>query len=201
MKFYRFTIVFLSATLGLNAAAEITVDIGDYQLLPDTPNQIIEINVSTDTGDTIAVMNFLAEIRGAVGSPLLSGVDFDSETGLLFFGNSDGYSPSFSNGIIEQGSITIAPQGPEILAQGKIRVFFDTTGILSEGVWQLSLTGIAGNPQNNTTFGDMNASTVEAKFNNGSLIVIPEPNTAFVVILCALACYRRCYRISTHGLG
>ncbi|MEM1108092.1 MAG: hypothetical protein AAGH99_05305 [Planctomycetota bacterium] len=188
---HRLVALFLLAVFSCQVSAGITVDVGDYLLLPDTADQVVEITVSTDTSDTIALMNFLAEVSGPPNNPLISEIDFDSESGLLFFGNSDGYVSSFSNGSIEQGSITVATLGSEVLAQGNIRVLIDTTGILSGGVWSFSLTDIAGNPQNDSSFADQNAAPVAAIFSNGSLTVIPEPSSALLVALVTFVCCRR----------
>lgn len=173
------------------AMAAITVDVGNHFLDPGISGQSIEINVSTDTSDTIAGMNFLAEVVGPLSNPLISDVHFDSP-GLLFFGNSDGYNQSFGDGTIEQGSITVAIPDSEIPAAGVIRVFFDTTSIAGIGNWSLRLTNVLDNSANSSSFIDSDGSIIDAIFTDGTIFVVPEPSSMVLMFMSALGaiCWR-----------
>ncbi|MBI2928794.1 MAG: hypothetical protein HYY24_24285 [Verrucomicrobia bacterium] len=166
--------------------AVIVVNVGDYDLLPDTLGQVITINVSGVSG--LAGLDFFIQVGdgfpdggGTVDGPNVTNVDI--QTGTLFDGNTPGQSallggPQARARFITTGTGTVSGSG--LLATATL----DTTGFTALQTWDLKLTGtINGDTTFNNDLGDPLAATIV----NGSITVVPEPAAGVVVASLLLA--------------
>lgn len=145
--------------------------LGNYDLLPDTPGQEIQIFVRGN--DPVQGMNFNIQIAdggpaagGSVAGPVISAVDILTNT--IFKDNNTGLGSASS--VLEPqvaffstttGSGTVAASG--LLAT----VTLDTTGFFAGQSFDLVISQTVNNP---TNFGPITPTAVD-----GTLTIIPEP--------------------------
>lgn len=166
---------------GSTAVAELFIDVGHYDLLPDTPDQQILILVTG--GDLVQGLDFNVII--ADGGPELGGVvegpavtNTDIVTGTIFQNN--------NTGVIDLG-ITLRQFDARstttaagfVAAEGLLATLtIDTTGVFS-GVFPLILSSTPNGP---TDFAGL-----PARINDGLIRVVPEPGTSLLGSALALA--------------
>lgn len=151
-------VVVCAALMGFSYSAGATpiIVVGEHQLLPDTPNQSIEIMVSG--GDSVQGLNFRIQVAdggthpmagGSIDGPMISNIDLLS--GTIFDGNNTGQNDLLSLPQVWVQSTTSA--NDTVLADGLLAtVMIDTTGYM-EGEFDLrvgdtldSATDFAGVP-------------------------------------------------------
>ena len=176
-----------------SADADLMVTIGNPTLLPNTPNQMIQIQSSG--GEQVQGLNFNLQIDPVAGltTPTITGVDIVSP-GTVFGLNNTGQNttgvgeldPVDSPGTQFAFATTTAGNG-SVLSDGVLAfVTFDTTGT-NEGTFTLRLDSTLNGP---TDF----APTPVDQFIGGILSVtaVPEPNTLAVgSVLATLSVMRR----------
>lgn len=176
-KCKRFICALVAAVgLAVPVQAALIIDVGTLELLPDTRNQLIHINVSG--GDSVEGLNFFAQV--ADGGPALGGIDVGPKitavnliTGTIFEPNNLGQFPvqSFPQAI---AALTISDTpDPVIHGTGRLATLtIDTTG-LDSGTWGLFLT--------DTVLGDTDFAGVPVSVFNGSLTVVPIPEPGLIL--------------------
>lgn len=153
------------------ATAEILIDVGVIDLLPDTPGQAVLIHVTTDAADRVGGVNFNAEIAG--GGPELGGADAPDITGVdllagtIFEGNHRGQSDLGS--LDQLATLTVVTDTGTVAADGLLAtLIIDTTGFDVVGAsWTLSLSATHNGP---TDF-----APTAAAIRDGAIRIIPEP--------------------------
>jgi hypothetical protein len=197
-KVIGFLVVML-LTAGPAMAAEIVV--GNYDLLPNTPGQEIEIYVTAaPTDPLIGAANFNVQIAdggpeagGAIDGPTITAVSL-VRPGTIF-GDiiNDGHSGSGSvvpQVYVEQ-TATGSGQGP-IAADGQLAVVtIDTTGFTS-GVFDFML-GDTLNGDTDLRDDTPGVNPIPLTITNGTITIIPEPSTIVMLLglLAAAAVYMR----------
>ena len=187
-----FAMLFLS--VAATASAQISVTAGAHALLPNTPNQPVDILVSAGVdAPTVLGVDLFVELGDGIGpiaEPVFHGVP----------GSTDGFdtlSGIFANGFLVggEGPVQIAPQittgfvfpaGPGTAAVAPdgllATLLIDTTGFLEPGiVFDLRLNNFqsAGFPSPSTTLVDafgVNLPSSSVTIHNGA-IVIADPAT------------------------
>lgn len=172
------------------AQAETVVVVGAHLLLPNTPGQTIQIQVTG--GDPVQGVNFIAVVGdgGAGGTTPLPGTDVgpgitaDILTGTIFAlsntGSSNGNPGQVDFGpmIAVYSTTTNTAVSPTVNASGLLAtIVIDTTGF-NGGSWGLNLTG--------TPAGDTDFAGLPINITNGSISIVPEP-TSLVLGLFAAA--------------
>ncbi len=151
-------------------AASPSINVGNHNLLPDTPGQSIQVFVSS--GTPVSALNFNAQIgdggsaAGKVDSgPKITGVDLENAT--IFAGHNSGQTLVDSYPQLALWNIMTEADGVTVPANGLLATLtLDTSGIFS-GVYSLKL----GDTLNGSTdFGPVAASVTD-----GSLTIVPEP--------------------------
>ena len=198
MTMFLRALVVASACLASHTEASITITVPDVQLLPNTPNQPVEILLAAVAGaPTILGVDLFVELGDGIGpivEPVFQGAPgstdgFDSTTGIFANGFLEGgegpvgMAPQITTGFIFPAGPSTAPVDPN----GRLAVLFiDTTGFGNLGqVFDLRLNGFlsAGFPSPSTTLVDSlgaNLPDSEVRIINGSITVgaavIPEPS-------------------------
>lgn len=165
------------------ASAALVVSAGDWELLPNTPNQPITIQIS-GTGQ---VTNATVVIEIGNGSPMPSITGGDIVDGTIFASNNSG-APSydFTDSTVAYldvatNSGTVAVTGTQILATLVI-----STVDVFEGSFPLKLIG--------TAYGDSvvgTEPTVDVSFVDGQITIVPEPMLGGLMFLLVVARVRR----------
>lgn len=166
-------------TLASAAQADLTITVGDHNLLPNTAGQTVQIFVVSDTADSTQGLSFNAQLAdggtgagGSIDGPIMTGDA--TGPGTLFETNhnpvSDGsLPPGFVNlGFAVQSGTVPIPVGSSLLAT----LTFDTTGFTT-GTYPLILGGpdaINGDTQ-------IAATTGLLSIVNGSITIVPEPSS------------------------
>jgi hypothetical protein len=182
----------LVTSLGLLAAtsfsvqAQITIDVGTFQLLPDKPDQTVILNVSGVSA--AAALDFYVQIAdgfpnvqgSTIDGPNITSVDIVS--GTLFESNNEGGQFGAGLGLQHQyrGVLTpvgITVSGSDVLATLKI----DTTGF-TDGSWALNVKDVHNGP---TTFYNSTFQPLPATITDGFITIVPEP-TAFGLVFGVL---------------
>ena len=165
-------------------AAVPSINVGAHNVLPNTPNQPVQIYVSGVPA--VAGLNLNAQIGDgwAIGTPVFSGVNLTS--GTLFASNNSGASdigsiPGLAMYSILTNSGSI-PGGSGLLAT----LYVDTTG-LDSGTFARSLGDTLNGP---TTFLS-ESGEVPIIITNGSLTVVPEPTGLAILATCFIPLLRR----------
>lgn len=161
--------------------AEIIINVGDFQLFPDTPGQEIEILVSG--GDPVEGLNFNVQIGdggvdlgGTTVGPSVA--DIDILTGTIFDGNHTGFvDPEAVAGVdfplVEIRTTTTNMD--TVAADGLLAtLWIDTTDIHS-GVFPL----ILGDQLNMAT----NFAGLPATITDGTITIVPEPSSLVLALL------------------
>lgn len=184
----------LLVILPLSASAAIVIDVGDYQLLPNTPDQVRDILV-TGT-DQVQGLNFYSQVASGSSGPIISDVDIIG-TDTIFFGNNVGMTDLDGSGNPDaapqwEGRTTTTAAGT-VLADGLLaRMTFDTTGLFNTDsviTWDLLLSG--------TLNGSTDFAGTAASITNGTLFfAIPEPSTVVIWLVLGMAgaCFGGCRR-------
>ena len=195
-----------SALLMLGATstqAQITVNVGTHNLLPNTPGQEIQLNVSGS--GAVAGLNFFVQVGdgfpdfgGTTDGPNIAAVDVIGTVSepTIFFGNNTGQTDPGSGqqiGIrnISTSSGTISPNG--LLAI----LIIDTTGF-SSGTFGLSLSN--GGIPAGTEFLDSVAALLPATLIDGFINITPVPEPTFVAMVAggALGAFALVRRLRRH---
>jgi hypothetical protein len=201
MKHIYASLIILLLTASLTQAA--SIDVGNHQLLPNTPNQKIALYVTG--GDAIAAADLLIQIgdggpervnfppltagTDAPGVPLPIGLPnanlenptFGPDTGIFASTPNGGQFDGLGGSIPQLIGLSILTDTGTVAANGLLAtLMIDTTGFTS-GTWDLMLKDtLAGN----TVFWSESANQVPLTIVNGSLTIVPEP-TAIVLVLTA----------------
>ncbi len=154
--------------------------VGSHNLLPELPDQSIEIYVAG--GDLVQGLNFRIQVEdggphppvtGLVPGPRITAVDLVSQT--IFSTNNNGQLDVLRSPQIWVQSITTSPAtvpNDQVPAEGLLAtVTFDTTGF-SVGVYALMMSSTLDGP---TDF-----AGVPIDISDGSLRIIPEPGWQIV---------------------
>lgn len=164
----------IGLVLGASASASPipSIVLGDYSLLPDTPNQPILIDVSGN----IAVNTLDLNVQVADGGPAASGtvvgpsLAVDLITGTIFATdhtnlvnhNADGHDGNQYMWYSVDTNVGTTVETSGLL----VTLYVDTTGF-SSGSWPLIMSG--------TIHGDTNFGSIGASIRNGSITIVPEP--------------------------
>ena len=179
------------------AQATPIIIVGQHDLLPNLPEQVIEIAVSG--GDQVQGLNFRIQVEdggphppvtGSVPGPNITAVDLI--TGTIFAGNHSVQVDSLRSPQVWVQTITTSPEtAPDdwVTAEGLLAtVTLDTTGFL-EGTYDLLLTG--------TLDGATDFGGVPADITNGSIRIVPEPHTIWRLLVGCLWVWATTRRRST----
>lgn len=169
------------------AVAEISIDVGDYDLLPNTPDQ--QILVFVTGGDLVQGLDLNVliadggpEIGGVIESPAITNTDI--LTGTIFQNNNTGVIDlGVSLQQFDARSTTTA--AGTVAADGLLATLtIDTTGFFG-GVFPLILSTTPNGP---TAF-----AGVPARITDGSISIVPEPGSCSwgAVSLLAVSWRRR----------
>ncbi len=186
----------LGGLLGASGAqATPIIDVGDHQLLPNTPGQTVWIFVHG--GDLVQGLNFNIEV--APGGPAIQ--DVDILQGTIFEGNNTGTSdldgPHPDAWPFWEGRYTTVLAG-HVVAEGLLAtVTFDTTG-LDRGRWDLWMSATQNGP---TDFAGMPAVIFDGSVTvgEGPGPIIPEPSSLAVLLAGALGALVFWRRGRRHG--
>ena len=152
-----------------------TITIGTYELLPNTPDQEVEIYVTG--GEALAGLNFNIQIEDGeetVSSPIFTAVDI--LTGTIFEGKNNG---QYGTTVLPQIAMasTDTSTGATILADGLIgTATIDTTGF-TYGSWALKMSDTRNGP---TDFAGVAAQIADGWIH---IAGVPEPSTFSFLLL------------------
>lgn len=186
--------LFASLVVGLlpsTALAVPTITVGNHLLLPNTPNQVIAILVSS-AGEQVAGLDLYLYVNGGVGpAPVITAIDVVGP-GTIFAPNNVGQfslGPPYDVPGLQPSAITTTASG-FVPANGVLAyVTFDTTGI-PVGGYTISLT----NPDLGPTDFAVNPG-FDAILVDGFIGQVPEPSTFVLAALgVAGACGMRLRR-------
>lgn len=162
-----------------NAGAEPVVSVGNHELMPNMPNQFIDIMVSGEDevqGVTMRVQvgdGGAAPGSGTLASgPRITAIDLLSDT--IFSGNNTGQSNVLGWDQIWVTSTTTSSD--EVRASGLLaRVTLDTTG-WDAGTFSLNI--------GNTKDGASDFAGVPMRISEGSITIVPEPAAWGLSLYC-----------------
>jgi len=167
-------------TLSANLQAALTINVGNTNLLPNTPGQAVQLFVNG--GDSVQGMNlytlitdgFPAVPGSTQNGPNITGINLT--TGTIFSGNNTGAMFTSSD---QYWISQISTSTGTVAANGLIATLtVDTTGFNSgSGPFSLKLSGT---PDGNTDF-----APVPVTITNGQLTIIPEPST-WILAVCLM---------------
>jgi len=167
------------------------INVGTYNLLPDTPNQ--EIILTVTGTDLVAGFNLEAQIGSSIDpadQPVFQDISF---TGGMW----DAYANSTMGGIApgaeQLAFVSVAFNGvnDKVAANGLlVKMTVSTVGITS-GDYSLRLSNILDVIGEDSYFNAQDASPIAADITNGSIHITPEPATVTLLGLGALALLRR----------
>lgn len=162
-----FVSVFLS--LASSLLAQTSIDVGDYGLLPNTPNQVIEI-MSTGN-DQVRGFNLRAQLgdgSGPLVEPSFTSVSFD---GGIWSEPSTVLGETL--GSFAQIGVALTDADETVVSNGVIAKLAISTEGISEGVFELRLkeTEIGADSDFVLTGGDSLTPSIA----NGILRIVPEP--------------------------
>jgi hypothetical protein len=156
-----------------------TIDVGVHLLLPDTPSQLVTIDVGGGVPVQALDINVQVADGGPVAGGMIVGPGFTADilSGTIFAHNyvnyvnhnsdlHDGnqymwYSLTTDSGTVETNGLLVT-------------LDFDTTGFTG-GSWPLIMSGTI---HGSTNFGSIGASII-----NGSISIVPEPASAALAAL------------------
>ena len=176
---------------GLSQLARATpiIDVGEHELLANTPDQSIQIMVAG--GDDVQGVNFRIqvadggthpEVGGSIDGPVIT--DIDLMTGTIFDGNHTGQNSLLSFPQVSVQSITT--ETGTVPANGLLAtVTFDTTGF-SDGEFNLHI--------GDTRDGATDFAGIPVNIMDGSLRVVPEP-TGIAMLLTAAVLFAAAQRV------
>ena len=207
----------IAAMLCQAASADITIDVGDHDLLANTANQEISILVTSSdpppggTDSFISGMNLNAEIGDGFGvglvEPIFQGPDGAlnglSLSGTIFAsGTPSGFAavsgfPSIAN--------AGATSTTNLVADGVlVKLIVDTTGF-TNGTFDVSLANLPSNavfgqgslPDTELLGPIGNASPIAGIIiNNGSITIVPEPSSILLLLGLGTAAFSVRRRVS-----
>jgi hypothetical protein len=181
--------------------AQLFIDVGNNELLPNTPGQTVSIYLRNEGSPGVEVggLDFAVEIAdggpqagGQITGPSITAVDLT--TGTIFDGNNNGNGGDKDNSPQLQFWSTFRSHVPSpTLASGNNKIAtltFDTTG-LSPSSWSFRLfqTDIG-----DTFVNDSDGNPMDVTINNGTVFVpVPEVQAAPIVagLLGVFAVFRK----------
>jgi hypothetical protein len=203
MNSFRQTVVIL-ASLGLLAVSALStqaqiINVGNIELLPNTPNQLVTINVSG--GVQVEALDFWVQIADGLNlsGPQITSVDI--VTGTIFAGNNGGQYGSSATQQPQRwyqttDTLIVGTTVPTSGLLASLRI--DTTGV-APGSYALNLKDVTGS-SGGTAFWDTTfANPVFPLITDGTLTVVPEPQQYALVAglgLLGLAFGRRFVRFA-----
>jgi hypothetical protein len=171
------------------------IAVGNIQLLPDKPNQTVQVFVSG--GDVVQGLNF--EIQTGDGGPDSGGTaagagplitNLDLLTGTIFAANNTGQhggGPLSLTGKTKAQvwEATTTTSATTVAAAGLLaNITFDTTGFKTiNQSFPLALKG--------TNNGDTNFAGVPINITNGTITIVPEPGAVGLVLAMGIMGLRR----------
>ncbi len=172
--------------------AALSINVGNTNLLPNTPGQAVELFVTG--GDLVQGMNLYTLITdgfsvipgSTMDGPNITGINLTS--GTIFSGNNTGGMFTSSD---QYWISQISTSTGTVSANGLIATLtVDTTGFnLGSGPFSLKLSG--------TPDGDTDFAPIPITITNGQLSIIPEPSTwALAACLMLFGIYAHFYRSS-----
>lgn len=164
------------------ATATSTIVVGDHDLLPNAPDQIINILVAGD--DMVQGLNFNiqvadggthAKVGGSIEGPHIQSVDL--LTGTIFDGNNTGQVETLE--LPQVAAHTVTTSTGAVAANGLLaRVTVDTSGF-TDGSFGLYLRDTRNGP---TDF-----AGVPIQITDGSINIVPEPMALGAALIGMLA--------------
>jgi hypothetical protein len=151
------------------------LDVGQHVLLPNTPNQWIDIEV---TGTLAATgFNFRGQVGDGVKGPAITDFQFDDGIGGSAYlweeqeTVQNGSVPNSETPGVAQVGVVLAQSGVDVTANGLlVSIEIDTTGI-DQGVFEFNLIdSLLGSPSQFIVDG---GGTHDPEITNGSITVIP----------------------------
>lgn len=184
-------IAFLVTILSSVSSADLTISAVGFPLLPNTSNQTVTLNVTTDSSDQIDAINLRLQVGdggsgdlgtgtdvAGVNMPFITAIDFS--TGLFASASlTPAASTSLANGgLLAQRNADLAVATP---ASGLLAaVVFSTVGINSPGSFDFLLDGVFETSA--VTTGSMAIPiNFASSVNSGSVSAVPEPS-AFLLL-------------------
>lgn len=188
-----------AATLVTSAVsyAQLVINVGNYNLLPNTPNQEIILTVQNPTLTDVDVegLTFNLQIDQGTGSGGPAITFADVRTGTVFANENPQTSGLGNSQLVNRGVTTVSGTVPlpasSSTTLATVRV--DTTGFFNSQTWDFNV----GDTVNGTTvyFRTVNGDLVNIVPNitDGTISVVPEPNATLVVagVLGAFAGFMR----------
>jgi hypothetical protein len=175
--------------LAVETMATPIVTVGNYQLQPNTSNQLITLNVTG--ADAVTGFNLRAAIgdgSGAAAEPKFSAISFVS--GTIWDAHPSTTTGGPITGLTQdaQASVVFNTSGDSVPATGAfVKLFIDTTGFTT-GTYNLSLTGTEiGSP---SRFIGTSGSEITTTITNGT-ITVPEPATGMILVGVTFVLCRR----------
>ncbi|MCI0541242.1 MAG: hypothetical protein L0Z50_39070 [Verrucomicrobiales bacterium] len=154
---------------------------GPRQLLPETPGQQISIYVTG--GAAVQGVNFNVQVAdgfpdggGIINGPNITGVDITG-AGTVFSGNNTGMTINRSDDQV--WSVFTTTSSGTVPASGLLGIVTVSTVGWSSGTWDFALQ--------NTQEGATDFTLVAAAITDGSITVVPEPRSGFLIASLLLA--------------
>jgi hypothetical protein len=186
----------------------VTIEAGDHLLLPDTPNQLVEILLTGSAAETESIigLDLFLQIDDAMSGPIITNMNLIAP-GALFDGVLLSFGPNpvpddfpinrqWEDSVVVDASfnggagVVVIPDVATLLATVEI----DTTGV-APGVYDFLLSVTIGPNTFITDFTDDQGFPLDAVLINGTLtirqVVIPEPASIGLLGLSLLAMARR----------
>jgi hypothetical protein len=163
------------------AMADPIIQVGDHNLLANTPGQALTISVTG--GDLVEGLNLYLQIDDENTGPKIQSIDV--LTGTIFQGNNTGQTVQALNETGDlpywMGYATVTTASGNVAANGLLAtVIVDTTGFTS-GTWSLNANFNYGGDPYQSDFGPMLATSL-----NGSITIVPEPGTLVLLVTAGL---------------